>query len=514
MKDYISEIYNLYKKSTDGLTFNIQDTVPDLISKLSKSPSKKAANMIEILSVGRESGLPDDFVISMMLIAGPESNWIPTAYNPQYGASGYFQLLPKYFSTARLSTSRKIIAAQLKQIYDKRTKGDLAVMYGHHFYQTLGIAYAKAPTIGLQLKSTYGQYVVSDVKGNSFHSPYLLALYCIAKFEAVAKVQLNISIPTVSPVIQVKESKKVSFFPITFGEGEKMFSVSNASSFKIASTSSALSGVLTGSIAQSLTSTLTLGPVSSIFGTPLYEGEIGDDSSYTVPVPDQSGDLVNAKISFGDSPTPAFYENMVSTYKEINLVDILRASFQSYIRAIDNGSVDVNTLRIILTQVLDPRVPLSTKDDLVIKSKSAISYLLADVSQLMQVIVGKGGDTAYLNMLALLLTNSSRLSHTTHYAQLQYHDTCAIDIKGSILPAVAYSTVLWPFSILCTPAFGSGPTVFRSAVPFSAAQSMLTMLDALPNPGTADLAPAAKGLINYDTRDVKRTANRIKNRNN
>jgi len=190
--------------SFGSLSCRVTNDIDDLLSNLNRgrAPAIAAANIIsEALNVGYS----DQAAIHIAIIAAPESAFAPSAKAASTGAAGYFQLVPKYWSTSGSTTTVTVLQAQLRQILTRYKDGilsDLAVLYGTHFFPGLGVAYLRNKTLGIQAgRKTYSQYAFEDAHGSVFHSPLIMALWAVQRFEELTGVALEVDVPSLPLVI-------------------------------------------------------------------------------------------------------------------------------------------------------------------------------------------------------------------------------------------------------------------------------------------------------------------------
>lgn len=164
-----------------------------------------AARASTIISTALALGFPDVVAVHCGVIAAPESNYDPKAEHPDTHTKGYFQLHPDHWSTSAHTTSIPILKAQLLQMKKQhgfKVMSDLAVFYGAHFYPGLGRAYSKSRVLGVQPgKSTFGQYAFTDRFGSVFHSPLIMAVYAHELFLQYTGAQTTLDVPQLPAVV-------------------------------------------------------------------------------------------------------------------------------------------------------------------------------------------------------------------------------------------------------------------------------------------------------------------------
>lgn len=189
-KNDISRAIKLVMDSpkSDDLNGRFTSSLEEFIDQC--KDTKLGQHAARIAKTASVAGMSDQLAMAMAVIAAPESAFNPFARHAKTGASGYFQLIPRYFRTSGPSNTNARLLAQIKEIasdpsgmYGYRRGADPISLYASHFLPGLGRVYRRNRPFGVQAGTkTYEQYLFQDDNGTTFHSPILMFAFSLIRF--------------------------------------------------------------------------------------------------------------------------------------------------------------------------------------------------------------------------------------------------------------------------------------------------------------------------------------------
>jgi hypothetical protein len=445
-------------------TCAVTATVSDVREPLRNSAKGRVA--LSIVDSALRVGLSETSALHLAVIAAPESAFKATAVAGGTGASGYFQMVPKYWSTAGPTISQAILDAQVAQLADRYGSSitdDLAVLYGTHFFPSLGTAHRTFAALGYQVNSkTYSQYVFEDARGSRYHSPVFMAYYALAKFYELTGVDLSCTKPNVTSacVPVTANGRRQSSAPFQVDLPVK---VTNASTFVRAKDAAEIlitrmDAAQTDGGSSGLTAgTTDLSQISRPFTAGLLSYSISDGP------PEHEVLTVSARF--------------LTTYGDVD-ANMFLPSLETLMYAIRQGTVDLNVIKVLFSIVaMEHPVASSVESDGTRLKQSRFSLKLNNFLSapgLFRSEIESLTDDDLRDFLWVLLHKQTQdLSIAMHASQLALHDPIVFhgDLNqnsGSLsvlfergaeqarfdTPWAQYLNVLYPFSLLVTPAMG------------------------------------------------------------
>jgi len=495
-------------------------SISTLLSRLRKGGSR-AGRAATIISEAQSLGYSDSAAINIAVIAAAESNFNPNAYHPDTGAIGYFQMVPKYWEgVASATTTPARLRAQLRIIrkkYGDNMLDDLPTFYARHFYPGLGIAYRQYRTFGIAPgRNTFGQYAVIDLgTGAVFHSPIVNAIHCWLQFVSATRVDPEYNIPSL-PLVMTSVSL-------------------SGREFKQSTT-------LTGPFEYTTKTRFDIGrgqPVTVSRLDPAIGAGGGSDhvpsfekvkwelsrSIVQIEVSDEAADLSDNTFLV------PFYDALDTSSHSIISVpqNILMPSFDSLVQRMRDGEVDLEIIKFCL---LGYAGTIESLGDSYVREKNSvngriipaetfarIAATLRSDADCVEFLTSKfGTETLYDVLSSLLSYQMSGSSLNGKLEQLSLHSgtSVVIQVAGEdigvnqtgadriVNPAevenfrdrwfiqwLQYSGVLFPFSLLVTPSFGSLRANSRAAISQRYAWKLLTWAeDSVADSGSAALKSA------------------------
>lgn len=357
---------------------------------------------------------------------------------------------------------------------------DLAKLYATHFFQRLGIAYSTFKSYGLQAgQNTYGQYVFKDGLGSTFHSPVIIACYACIRFDAICltSTELDVVVPGV-PLVCVStdlsgKKKKDAFdilLPVTAVSNDKTSTTFN----KAASAKSA-------SISSLDTAVMSTGRLSSVTD---YDAVTWVNSKTFVNISVSDTSVPVSTSSSTTRPSP-LYERMTSPVITESPAALVFSSLDTLIHAIRKDKVDLEILKGAFTAIAfdssPTSPPLFVKDDRqkIVRSPASLilSEIFASETGFRELLTGLSDKNLSLVLQSLLSAHTDGCSLTGFATQLASHNSVMVHIdfkdQNTIfdveIPRLGndaeadkwdvawfdYESVLFPFSLLVTPNFGS-----------------------------------------------------------
>lgn len=490
----------------------VVDDVDSLLERL-KRGTALAARARTIIATALSLGYSDRAAIHIAVIAAPESAFNPNAMHPETLTAGYFQLHPKHWSTSGPTNSMAALKQQLTQIkhvHGDKILDDLATLYGAHFYPGLGRAYGRAKVIGIQPgTSTFGQYAFTDSLGSVFHSPIIMAVYAAACFEAYTGVALELDVPQL-PAIVINTT--------------------------LAGNTQKRSAGLEGSISPSTKPKFSISPnapvatVSFLEATGTAEALSALSPSYKDVKWEYSRDTVVVEVM--DDTAPLVGMDVMESYRRL-MADgsILQVPNMMIAPAIDtlyhrimSGVVD---LEIIKANIYDIAFESGEIGDRMVRDRDTRRIKESDTSKkLREFFLRDDATIDFIDnfslsefgdvMLSLLHNQLEGSSMSGIIDQLAHHDQTFVMLKPAggeeerfpdlwSLNWLGYSGVLFPMSLLITPAFGAGVSTNSLALGQIFVQELISWTrESISNPGEQVLISKLRPIVPPD-RQIRAT---------
>jgi len=451
-------------------------TIDNLRPILRTTPKGRVA--LVIMEQASLAGYPESSALALAAIASAESNLNPKAVNATTGALGLFQMIPRYWKTAKGSAVPADVRAQLlefKKHYSSDIINDPATLYATNFYPGLGKAHLTFHTMGYQpgAKTFGGQYAYKDALGTVFHSPLLMMAYAAKKFEQSTGVDIDLRFPLVATTV-TKTNVQGNSLLGTF-ELQPPFSISASSTFVVGSAANAASefGLDRGFEPSAA-------PVFDIIDTPV----VVRNPDLGITISDETIGLAETgRYNIGDTelqyygalPDTLFYpsgESLIAAIRnEVVDMTIIEGLFSLLVR--ESHEIDPNTMDRITGQ----DTTLNRLEGVLRRPGTLVTALtsLAD-EKLFEVL--------YLMLQRYILNCSFTMFNyqLCHHRQLVVSGDYRAGANGLFSATVenpetyrydarwlAYGGVLFPFSLLVTPAAGmslnAGRLSFASFVP-------------------------------------------------
>lgn len=459
---------------SDGLSGRFRLSLSEFLAEAKQSKNGQHAG--RIAKAMSNAGLEDQHAIAFAVLAAAESAFSPFARHKTSGASGYFQLIPRYFRSAGPSNTNSRLIAQATEIagdpsgmYGFKRGADPISIYASHFLPGLGRIYRKNRSFGIQAGTkTYDQYVFTDDAGTLFHSPILMFAYTIVRFIDLVGFDPQFEFPVLDYVVARSDAAGSRVFE--FYEIEGLPTTANGPTFRVGR-----GAVQTSSSANG--SPLNVGP-SFVIGE---KRALSNVIKYTAADGNSGAGL--AGISSGREPRFSFTLEGVDFESYADYRDnVFMPSLDSFITALRDKAIDANILESVV--VLDF---LRTGKASTLKSETTGRMVPSDEVNRLKIYVGENG--RFLDYLLRL--SNEKLADLVEYCLCSYLETASISTVSSQLalhipvsysadmseegvlgglitfeadnsrepyrfdiPWLAYEGVLFPFSLLAAPVSG------------------------------------------------------------